>query len=98
MSETGLPDCVARLLWDMDVERLDLDRARKLIMERVMSRGGWEAMKWLRARSSREELAEYLLRRGALRLSPRDLAYWALVCDLNVEVGPGGGRPPWAGP
>lgn len=98
MSEKRLPDCVARLLWDVDVEQLDPDRDRELVMERVMSRGGWEAMKWLRARYRREELAEYLRRKGARRLSPRDFAYWALICELDVEVGAGGGRPGWAGP
>jgi hypothetical protein len=95
-----IPDAVARLLWDVDLQRLDLDRDSFVVFERVMSRGTWEAMKWLRERYPVGELADFVRDRGRRVLSPRDLAYWALVCD--VDLGPaegdaGGGRPRWAG-
>jgi hypothetical protein len=38
--------------------------------------------------------------RGYRVLAPRDLAYWALVCDVEltqVDGDAGGGRPRWAG-
>jgi Family of unknown function (DUF6922) len=92
-----LPEFVARLLWDVDPQAVDPERDRALILERVMSRGSWEAMKWLRARYSRDELADFIARHGASRLSPRDLAYWAAVCEVDAVVGAGGGRPSWAG-
>ena len=92
-----LPEFVSRLLWDVDPTRIDLDRDAALIFERVMTRGTWDAMKWLRARYSREVLASFVRGEGARRLSPRDLAYWALVCGLDANVGVGGGRPSWAG-
>jgi len=92
-----LPDFVARLLWDVDPAAVDLERDAPLVLERVMSRGSWEAMKWLRARYSRDRIADYLVRQGARRLSPRDVAYWAAICEVDVTVGTGGGRPPWAG-
>jgi hypothetical protein len=93
-----IPRSVARLLWDVDPDRLDPDRDRELIFERVMSRGSWEAMSWLRARYPLEVLAEFVRRRGCDRLSPRDRAYWSLICDVDLPAEPGGGRPPWAGP
>ncbi len=95
-----IPEPVARLLWDVDVSRLDLDRDRALVFERVMSRGTWESMKWLRKRYPQAALAEFVQSRGARVLAPRDLAYWALVCEVNVprvERDAGGGRPRWAG-
>ena len=92
-----LPDFVSRLLWDVDLSRLDLHRDAALVFERVMSRGSWAAMKWLRSRYSREELAEFVRQEGEKRLSARDLAYWALVCGVDAKVGSGGGRPSWAG-
>jgi len=60
-----------------------------------MSRGTWAAMCWLRDRYDAGALRDFLERRGD-RLAPRELAYWALVTDLDVEPRPGGGRPPWA--
>jgi hypothetical protein len=93
-----IPDAVARLLWDVDAARLDFDRDRGLVIERVMSRGTWEAMQWLRRRYSKVVLAEFVRSRGARVLAPRDLAYWSLVCDVDIgQAGPGGGRPRWAG-
>lgn len=96
MSAQGLPESIVQLLWDVDPQSIDLDRDRALIMERVMSRGTWQAMQWLRRQYSREDLAEFVRTRGVRRLSPRDLAYWALVTDVDVPSRPGGGRPSWA--
>jgi hypothetical protein len=95
--DAPLPEFVSRLLWDVDPSRIDLQRDAGLIFERIMSRGSWDAMNWLRARYSRDEIASFVRKEGARRLSPRDLAYWALVSGVDAEVGAGGGRPSWAG-
>lgn len=87
---------VARLFWDVDPESVDVEQHRDYVMERVMARGGWEAMRWLRRTYSREQLADFLLRKGS-RLAPRERAYWALIAGVDIPIGQGGGRPPWAG-
>jgi len=92
-----LPREVEKLFWDTDAATIDLDRHGDYVMERVMARGGWEAMCWLRRTFSQRRLADFLLRKGA-RLAPRERAYWALVAGVDVPTGPGGARPPWAGP
>lgn len=91
------PPTVLALLWDVDPAALDFDRDRALVFERVMTRGTWEAMKWLRARYSREAMRAFVTEEGARRLPPRDRAYWALVSGAQVSETPGGGRPKWAG-
>jgi len=91
-----LPADVARLFWEIDVTTLDLERHRDYVLERVMTRGGLEAMRWLVRTYDRAQLAEFLSRR-AERLTPRDRAFWGLVAGVAVHVGPGGGRPTWAG-
>ena len=45
-----VPDCVTRLFWDVDPAEVDLDAHADYVLERVMSRGSWEAMRWLRRR------------------------------------------------
>jgi hypothetical protein len=95
-----LPQAVARLLWDVDVRQIDLERDRSLILERVMTRGTWEAMKWLRHRYPDELIADFIRTSGRRLLAPRDLAYWSLVCnvdDVARDDDIGGGRPRWAG-
>ncbi len=92
------PAEVQRLFWEVDPQSVDLGRHRDYVMERVMSRGGWVAMTWLRQAYSREEMAEYLVRKGARLLPPRELAYWSLIAGVDVPIPRGGGRPSWAGP
>jgi hypothetical protein len=93
----ALPPDVARLFWEVDPEQIDLRRHLDYVMERVMSRGGWVAMRWLRETYPPEEMGDFLLRKGA-RLAPRELAYWSLIAGLEVAPTRGGARPPWAGP
>ena len=101
VSSEPIPAAVARLLWDTGEAQIDLERDRDLIFERVMSRGTWDAMTWLRRRYEQAVLAEFVRRRGPRVLPPRDLAYWALVTGVELARGEpdaGGGRPRWAGP
>ncbi|MFI5307313.1 MAG: DUF6922 domain-containing protein [Polyangiales bacterium] len=97
MPTAGIPEEVTRLFWDVDPESVDLAQHSNYVMERVMSRGGWAAMLWLRRVYSAEELADFLLRKGA-RLAPRDLAYWCVVTGLELPIPRGAGRPSWADP
>jgi hypothetical protein len=92
----ALPPEVTRLFWDVDPEAVDLRRHADYVMERIMTRGTWAAMCWLRAQYGREELADFIRRRGE-RLAPRDRAYWALIAGVAAHQRPGGARPPWAG-
>jgi hypothetical protein len=97
----SLPEDVRRVLWDVDLATFDPEGGRALIIERVMSRGSWDAMRWLRKSYPLAALADFVRTRGRRALAPRDLAYWALVCDVDLGPegpGAGGGRPPWAGP
>lgn len=98
VSDSTVPACLLTLLWDVEPDALDLERDRSLVIERVMARGGWDAMQWLRARYSKEVLADFVRCRASRCLAPRELAYWSLVCGVDLPQRPGGGRPAWAGP
>jgi len=90
------PEPVRVLLWDVEPDTVDLDRHADYLMERIMGRGSWEAMRWLRRTYPREKVADFVRRRGS-HLAPRDEAYWALIAGVEITQRPGGGRPPWAG-
>jgi hypothetical protein len=92
-----LPANVARLFWDTDPEQVDLRAHRDYVMERVMSRGSWSAMRWLRDTYSTDEMADFLVRKGH-RIAPHDLAYWSLIEGIERPTARGGGRPPWTRP
>lgn len=92
-----IPDEVRRLFWDVDPDKVDLTTHADYVMERVMQRGGWVAMQWLRATAPPPQLAAFIRGRGQSVLAPRELAYWSLIAGVEVAIPTGGGRPGWAG-
>jgi hypothetical protein len=97
VSALELPAAVTSLFWEIDPESLDLSEHRDYVLERVLGRGGWEAMRWARKTFSRDELVGLLTTKGS-RLPPRERAYWSVICGLQPPAEEGGGRPGWAGP
>lgn len=91
-----LPEAVRILFWEVEPENVDLQRHRDYVMQRIMTRGSWEAMRWLRRTYPLEQVADFIRRKGR-KLTPRDEAYWALIARVEVIQRPGGGRPAWAG-
>jgi hypothetical protein len=90
-----IPAVVGRLLWDVDPGSIDIDRHSAYVMERVMTRGTWEAMQWLLATYAIETIRAFV-EEAQSTLPPNVLAFWALVSDAKVTVRAGGGRPTWA--
>lgn len=87
----------AWLFWDADPSEIEIDRHADYVLERVMSRGDFAAMRWLASAYSMEALADFLARKGH-RLAPRERAFWSVMAGVRCAQAPGGGRPPWAGP
>jgi hypothetical protein len=95
--ESSVPESLYSLFWDIDPPTIRLPEHADYVIERVMKRGTWDAMCWLRRCFTVAELADFLSRKGQ-RLAPRELAYWSLVTGSAAEPATGGGRPSWAGP
>lgn len=93
-----IPASVARLFWDVDPDNVDLAVHSDYVLERVMSRGGRDEMKWLRDTYPRDVLADFVERKGANKLAPRELAYWSLISGAKAPPTPKTGRPRWMGP
>ena len=93
---TTIPPELHALFWDVDATRIRIAEHADYVIERVMSRGTWDAMCWLRRTFSDDVLADFLRRKGQ-RLAPRERAYWQLVTRAGGTQEPGGGRPAWAG-
>lgn len=82
-----LPPHVRDLLWEYDLEDPQvLDRLDRVIVERVMERGGWESMRWLLGAYQRSELRGFLERRGRRVLPPRELRFWSWATGVPDPV------------
>ena len=80
-----VPEFLHFLLWDYEIESIDVKKHAFLLMSRIMERGTWEAMKWLQKTYSNEELKEFIEKKGVKLLAPRELNYWAFVCGIPDE-------------
>jgi hypothetical protein len=91
-----VPEALRTLFWDVDPDTIRLPEHADYVIERVMSRGPWNAMRWLRTAFDEATLTSFLRRKGD-RLAPRERAYWSLVLRTDTPQARGGGRPAWAG-
>jgi len=79
----NIPQNIERLLWEYDLDGLDLtSELTDTICGRVMAHGCWAEMQWLISVVGPENLRSYLEKRGAHELPPREVAFWGLACSV----------------
>ncbi len=81
-----LPSFLHRFFWEYDPEVLDLHKHADVIMARIMERGTWQAMLWLRTVYPPEVMARFLSVKGWKVLPPREVNYWALLSGLPEDI------------
>ena len=81
-----LPPQVRSLFWEYGDRDVSLEGERDFVMGRVLSTGGWEAIRWLRGEVGEASLREYLSRTRGRLLSPRQLRLWQVLLDLPEET------------
>jgi hypothetical protein len=83
--ETTLPDPLRKYFPEYDAGRLTWEEDRHTILRRLLESGGWDAVTWLRAHASDEELRDFIEDRRGRGIAPRRLRYWGLVLQLPRE-------------
>ncbi len=81
-----LPSAVRDLLWDVAPGEVRLPRHRDFLIGRILTRGTWAALEWLRRELTDAAIAEYLQRTRGRFLSPRQLRFWELVLGLDDDA------------
>lgn len=81
-----LPSAVRDLLWDVAPADVGLPRHRDFLIGRILARGTWAAVEWLRRNLTDAAIAEYLERTRGRLLSPRQLRFWELVVGLDHDT------------
>jgi hypothetical protein len=86
MSKTSvdaIPISLKPFFQDVEFESLDPERNASTIIERTLSDGNVEEIRWLFAHYGKERIAAWVRERGARRL-PRDLCtLWHLLLGLG---------------
>lgn len=71
------------LFWDVDREALDSDQHRRFIVERVLSRGDLDDVRWAKDQYGDEELKQVLLQTKSL--DPRSLSFWCSYFHIDPK-------------
>jgi hypothetical protein len=79
----GIPEKLRPLFWDCAFDDLRWSADRDFIIGRVLSRGEWDAVQWLRETAGDAQLKEWLKLRQGGALSPERLRFWELVLHLS---------------
>jgi hypothetical protein len=77
---------VRSLFWEYGDRDVSLEGDRDFVTGRVLSAGGWEALRWLRREMGESSLRDYLSRTRGRLLSPRQLRLWQVLLDLPEET------------
>ena len=78
-----LPAAVTDLLWDVVAGEVRLPRHRDFLIGRILARGTWAAVDWLRRELGDGAIAAYLERTRGRCVSQRQLRFWELVLGLD---------------
>ena len=77
-----LPKKLRSLFWDYDLEAIDLEEDKVLIIRRVLSRGSVEDLKWLRRTIGDEEIKGFLLKTKGRGIEKRRLRFYGVIFGL----------------
>jgi len=80
-----LPERLRNLFWDCDFDTVTWEKHRAFIIRRVLDRGDWDAIQWLRAAAGDQTIREWFLAKRGGGLDPRKLRFWELILDLPKE-------------
>jgi hypothetical protein len=75
---------LTRFFWDVDPEKLDLERHKTFIIERILELGDEAAVRWLFAAYPRPDII--LVLRAARALSPKSHGFWTLVLEETAPL------------
>ena len=77
-----LPEDLRSLFWDCDFASLSLVEHRGFVIRRILDRGDWGAITWLRRALGDEAIRDWFLAKSGGGLDPRKLRFWELILNL----------------
>lgn len=84
-AKTALPEHLRELFWEYPFDELSWEEDRDLVIGRVLSRGPWETVQWLRQELGDEVVRGWIERALGRGLSRRQLRFWQLILELPPQ-------------
>ena len=71
------------IFWDLDAEKLDLQKNARQIIERILEWGDLEQVRWMIKTYSKEEIIEAV--KGSRQLSSKSANFWATYYKISRD-------------
>jgi hypothetical protein len=78
----GMPRSLAPCFQEYDLEQIDPDQHRELVIERVLAYGDRRELQWLFNQYGRKQVKDWVQRLGARRLPWRRYNLWCVLLNL----------------
>ena len=79
----GKKTILKSILWDVDLEKIDLEKDKKLIIERILKYGVSEQVAWLLGNYSEKSIVEVV--KKSRNIDRKTANYWALRFHIPKE-------------
>ncbi len=77
-----LPDHIRRLFWDCKADELLWQQHFEFIIGRILLRGTWEDVSWLRVRVGDDRIKTWFEKTRGQDLEPRQIRFWQNVLSI----------------
>ena len=81
----SLPEELRPLFWDCKFEDVNWTEHRDFVIGRILSAGGFDALRWLRRNAGDDGLRGWFNRRHGRELDLKQLRFWELILNLPKE-------------
>lgn len=79
-----IPETLRHIFWSYDIDALDLQRDKRLIIAQVLNRGNGAAIRWLRTIYPENDLRAVVSAPQRGQWFPQVLTFWATI--LHIEL------------
>ncbi|WKZ32816.1 MAG: hypothetical protein QY316_13055 [Thermodesulfobacteriota bacterium] len=79
IKETAVPSEFYSLFWDVDPEKIDLEKNARYVIERVLELGDLKALKWIQMLYPTGLIVEIL--KTSRKISPKSKNFWTIWFD-----------------
>ena len=80
-----IPDSVRACLWFANLDLLDLEREREIVISSILNRGTWSAVRWLCQFYGEEKVRKTISHPKRGFWFPQSLRFWLLFFGLSLK-------------
>jgi hypothetical protein len=81
-TQSRLPHKLKKFFWECRFEDLDIKNDTDFIIFRLLARGDWDSLIWLRKQVGDKSIKQSIIRRKGRGLDAPRLRFWELILDI----------------